>query len=53
MARTPLRLAVLGDSLAYGSGAARASDALGPRLTRTLDDAGFDVDLHVVAVPGA
>ena len=53
MARTPLRLAVLGDSLAFGSGAARPADALGPRLTRTLDEAGFDVDLQVVAVPGA
>ena len=53
MARTPLRLAVLGDSLAFGSGAARPADALGPRLTRTLEEAGFDVDLHVFAVPGA
>ncbi|MGY1848968.1 MULTISPECIES: GDSL-type esterase/lipase family protein [unclassified Blastococcus] len=53
MARTPLRLVVLGDSLASGTGAARPSDALGPRLTRVLTDDGFDVELHVMAVPGA
>ncbi|WP_346618811.1 SGNH/GDSL hydrolase family protein [Blastococcus montanus] len=53
MVRTPLRLAVLGDSLAFGTGAARPSDALGPRLVRALTDDGFDVDLHVLAVPGA
>ena len=53
MVRTPLRLAVLGDSLAFGTGAARPSDALGPRLTRALAEDGFDVDLHVLAVPGA
>ena len=53
MVRTALRLAVLGDSLAFGTGAARPSDALGPRLTRALADDGFDVDLHVLAVPGA
>ena len=53
MARTTLRLTVLGDSLAFGTGAARPADALGPRLTRALTDAGFDVDLHVFAVPGA
>lgn len=53
MVRTPLRLAVLGDSLAFGTGAAHPSDALGPRLARALTDDGFDVDLHVLAVPGA
>ncbi|NEK85030.1 SGNH/GDSL hydrolase family protein [Blastococcus saxobsidens] len=53
MTRTPLRLAVLGDSLAFGTGAGRPADALGPRLTRALSAAGFDVDLHVLAVPGA
>ncbi|MDK3257598.1 GDSL-type esterase/lipase family protein [Blastococcus capsensis] len=53
MVRTALRLALLGDSLAFGTGAARPSDALGPRLTRVLADDGFDVDLHVLAVPGA
>ena len=53
MARTSLRFAVLGDSLAFGTGAGRPVDALGPRLARSLADAGFDVDLHVLAVPGA
>ena len=53
MTRTPLRLALLGDSLAYGSGAAGPGDALGPRLAAALTDAGYDVDLHVLAVPGA
>jgi lysophospholipase L1-like esterase len=53
VARTPLRLAVLGDSIGYGTGARRPEDALGPRLTVALDAEGFDVDLHVLAVPGA
>lgn len=51
--RTPLRLLVLGDSIAYGTGALRADDTLGRRLTTTLAADGFDVDLHVLAVPGA
>jgi lysophospholipase L1-like esterase len=51
--RSPFRLALLGDSLAYGSGAARVQDTLGPRLAGALHDAGFDVDLSVLAVPGA
>lgn len=49
----PLRLVVLGDSLAHGTGAARLDDTLGARLARVLDRAGHDVELHVVAVPGA
>ncbi len=49
----PLRLVVLGDSIAYGSGAARAEDALGPRLARELRGAGIDTELTVLAVPGA
>ncbi|MGY2066594.1 GDSL-type esterase/lipase family protein [Blastococcus sp. SYSU DS0619] len=53
MDRPALRLLLLGDSLAFGTGAARPADALGPRLTRALADDGFDVDLHVLAVPGA
>ena len=53
MARIPLRLAVLGDSIAYGTGALRSSDTLGPRLADALTRDGFDVDLHVLAVPGA
>jgi lysophospholipase L1-like esterase len=48
-----LRFLVLGDSLAFGTGAARPQDTLGARLTRTLTDAGSDVELHVLAVPGA
>jgi lysophospholipase L1-like esterase len=51
--RTPLRLLVLGDSIAYGTGALRADDTLGRRLTAALTADGFDVDLHVLAVPGA
>jgi lysophospholipase L1-like esterase len=53
VARTPLRLVVLGDSIAYGTGARHPDDALGPRLSAVLADEGFDVDLHVLAVPGA
>lgn len=48
-----LRLVLLGDSLAYGTGARTVEDAIGPRLTQLLEGLGFDVDLHVVAVPGA
>ena len=48
-----LRLAVLGDSIGYGQGAARPEDRLGPRLAAALTDDGFDVDLHVLAVPRA
>jgi len=50
---SPLRLVVLGDSIGFGTGASRPADALGPRLAAALTDDGFDVDLHVVAVPGA
>src|SRR4029453_5106868 len=53
VARFPLRLLVIGDSIAYGTGARRPEDALGPRLTDALVADGFDVDLHVLAVPGA
>jgi lysophospholipase L1-like esterase len=51
--RFPLRLAVLGDSIAFGTGAARPGDAIGPRLVDALADDGFDADLSVLAVPGA
>jgi lysophospholipase L1-like esterase len=44
---------VLGDSIAFGLGARHPSDALGPRLSAVLADDGFDVDLSVLAVPGA
>ena len=53
MDRFPLRLVVLGDSIAYGTGALRIEDTLGRRLATALTTDGFDVDLHVVAVPGA
>jgi lysophospholipase L1-like esterase len=49
----PVRLAVLGDSIAYGQGAARAADAAGPRLVAALEAAGYPAELRVVAVPGA
>ena len=49
----PLRLVVLGDSIGYGTGARRPDEALGPRLAAALTAEGFDVELHVVAVPGA
>jgi lysophospholipase L1-like esterase len=48
---SPLRLAVLGDSIGYGQGARVPADRLGPRLAAALTAEGFDVDLHVLAVP--
>ncbi len=48
-----LRLAVLGDSLAHGVGAARPDDTLGARLAGLLDRSEYAVALHVLAVPGA
>jgi lysophospholipase L1-like esterase len=51
--RFPLRLVVLGDSIGFGTGALRVEDTLGRRLATALTTDGFDVDLHVVAVPGA
>ena len=53
MDRSPLRLVVLGDSIGFGTGALRLEDTLGRRLATALTSDGFDVDLHVVAVPGA
>jgi lysophospholipase L1-like esterase len=53
VASFPLRLVVLGDSIAYGTGARHPEDALGPRLSAVLAGDGFEVDLHVGAVPGA
>ena len=53
MASTPLRLLVLGDSIAYGTGARSLDDTLGRRLAAALTAEGFAVDLHVLAVPGA
>lgn len=48
-----LALAVLGDSIAFGTGATRTADALGPRLVAALAEDGVDASLQVVAVPGA
>jgi lysophospholipase L1-like esterase len=50
---TPLRFVVLGDSIAYGTGARRIEDSLGRLASAALTAQGFDVDLHVVAVPGS
>ena len=49
MAGFPLRFAVLGDSIAYGTGAQRTADTLGSRLSAALTADGFDVALHVLA----
>ncbi|CAM3678360.1 SGNH/GDSL hydrolase family protein [Nocardioides zeicaulis] len=48
-----LRFALLGDSIAWGQGAARPDDRLGPRLTGALQARGHDVEHRVLAVPGA
>jgi len=48
-----LRLAVAGDSIAYGQGASRAADTLGPRLVTALGGAGISADHRVYAAPGA
>jgi lysophospholipase L1-like esterase len=50
---SPLRLVLLGDSIGYGQGARHPDERLGPRLARALTAEGFEVDLHVVAVPRA
>jgi lysophospholipase L1-like esterase len=50
---TTLRLAVLGDSIAYGTGAARSADTLGPRLVAALAAGGVRAEHRVFAVPGA
>ena len=47
------RLAVLGDSIAWGQGAARERDRLASRLTEGLILRGHDVESRVFAVPGA
>jgi lysophospholipase L1-like esterase len=48
-----LRLAVLGDSIAYGTGAARMAETVGPRLVAALHAAGVRAEHRVFAVPGA
>lgn len=53
MTTDPLRLVVLGDSIAYGTGAAKVRDTVGPQLARALERDGQDVTWQVLAVPGA
>ncbi|WP_092863255.1 SGNH/GDSL hydrolase family protein [Quadrisphaera sp. DSM 44207] len=48
-----LRLVLLGDSIASGTGAARAADALAPRLAAALCATGTPTESACVAVPGA
>ena len=48
-----LRLAVLGDSIAYGVGADHPSHTLAQRLRAALSSHGIDVEPQVFAVPGA
>jgi lysophospholipase L1-like esterase len=48
-----LAFAVLGDSIAYGQGAARAADTIGARLSADLAEAGIATEVRVFAVPGA
>jgi lysophospholipase L1-like esterase len=48
-----LRLAVLGDSIGFGQGAARTADAPAARLSRALREHDVDVSTEVFAVPGA
>ncbi|WP_459645483.1 SGNH/GDSL hydrolase family protein [Kineococcus sp. NUM-3379] len=48
-----LRLALLGDSLAAGTGASRAADTLAPRLAAALSASGLPAEARVFAVPGA
>ncbi len=48
-----VRLALLGDSIAWGQGASRDRERLGPRLVDGLAVRGVDVELATYAVPGA
>lgn len=48
-----LAFAVLGDSIAYGQGAARPDDTIGARLGADLRGAGIATEVRVFAVPGA
>jgi lysophospholipase L1-like esterase len=49
----PIRLALLGDSIAFGQGAARTADTPASRLVAGLFDHGIDAAAEVFAVPGA
>jgi lysophospholipase L1-like esterase len=48
-----LRLAVLGDSIAYGQGASAPADTVAARLATDLTGRGIATDVRVFAVPGA
>lgn len=48
-----MRLAVLGDSIAFGQGASRPTDTAGARLAAELVGSGTATELRVFAVPGA
>lgn len=48
-----VRFALLGDSIAWGQGAALARDRLGPRLSEALQARGVFVEHRVLAAPGA
>jgi lysophospholipase L1-like esterase len=48
-----LKLAVLGDSIGYGQGAASRADTVGARLAAALSEVGAEPDLRLFAVPGA
>lgn len=48
-----LRVAILGDSIGYGTGATRTADTLAPRLTADLHSIGLVTESRVFAVPGA
>ncbi len=48
-----LNFAVLGDSIAYGQGAAQSADTIGARLATALEASETPVSLRVFAVPRA
>jgi lysophospholipase L1-like esterase len=48
-----IKLAILGDSIAYGQGAAHPADTVGAQLAAELTAAGTPAELRVFAVPGA
>ncbi len=48
-----VKLAILGDSIAYGQGASRPEDTIGARLAAALTESGTPAELQVFAVPRA
>lgn len=48
-----VRLAFLGDSIAWGQGASRPADTLAARLVEALGHHGVEAETRVLAVPGA